>query len=329
MMENNQDIKPVPPLIPEKKEESDLAEMVKEIGCIHCDKEGLCNAHPGVIHPCVVFNEDWEPDMECDDFEGEPETLTAEDMAKDKPALTTTDTATKDGDEFDYKANYVQPKIELDGSKDIWESGLSEDIHSGTECPDCRVPDILISYPAYLYIRSMAEKIDTEFLAYLSFNDKIEEKVLSRIYIPTQAVSSASVTVDDKEKGKRADAVLHKHPGSLNSFSGVDEHSVNANHDISILMTENEPDIENWTAQVRFHTKCDRILVKKVKVRIYTPKVKVDISKITKKVYTYPIGNTMGPGTYYRYWPSKNKDKKSSDDDPNQQGLDCYGNYGY
>ncbi len=146
----------------------------------------------------------------------------------------------------------------------------------------------------------MMANVGPEFLLYMCFDEELADKydieVLSTIYVPKQKVTYASVKVADDEENRYGDAVLHKHPSGVNSFSYTDKDNINANHDISILVISGKPDIEDWVVVRRFHTDCELILTKQVKIKLFTPPVEVDLSniRINKTKYKHHKNNLKG-----------------------------------
>lgn len=123
--------------------------------------------------------------------------------------------------------------------KDGWYAKLDNHI-------EIHIPENLIKV-----FKAMDAKFKTEWMLYLKVEKIEDNKVYLGIeyYVPEQEVSTASV--EPKELPPEGfDAVIHKHPSGITSFSSTDWENVNGNSKISLLWVNSE--ISDAAVIVRF-----------------------------------------------------------------------------
>jgi len=125
---------------------------------------------------------------------------------------------------------------------DGWDTGV--EIVRG--CPVARrrgAPIVLVRWSVLAAAARLEELLgDVEFLLYAKARKNGKYIVVDEPVVPKQRVSYASVTVEEPIHG--TNAVLHRHPSGLASFSDVDDEHINANNDVSILW------VDGWVAKV-------------------------------------------------------------------------------
>jgi len=116
----------------------------------------------------------------------------------------------------------------------IWDSGLK-----------VVYPPILIDVPQSLVdvMRSIDNTVagSVEFSIYVKADTSDIEciRISEDFYIPKQLVSGASVDYNEPPMGG-FNAVIHKHPKGVRSFSGTDDDYINQNFTVSILWCDGE-----------------------------------------------------------------------------------------
>jgi hypothetical protein len=158
-----------------------------------------------------------------------------------------------------------------------WES----DIDMVKNCDKAPVEiEVLVSPLAKDKIdRLMTMFTNTEWLAYLVGSPDKENSVTD-IYIPSQVVSSGSVTNVDSSICNKMNiiGVIHSHHTMGNGFSGTDNEWINQNHDISLCISNN-----GINGQVRWKTPCGSLKVVKARVKLDL-QVDYDVEEFEKMV---------------------------------------------
>ena len=167
--------------------------------------------------------------------------------------------------------------------KDEWDAKLDNHI-------EIHIPENLIKV-----FKAMDAKFKTEWMLYLKV-EKIEDNKIylgTEYYVPEQEVSTASV--EPKELPPEGfDAVIHKHPSGLTSFSSTDWENVNGNSKISLLWVNNE--IRDAAVMVRFEDYPLRVGKDLIKIIIdeELPEIPEEaLSKVKEKTYTHSIGKDV------------------------------------
>ena len=151
-------------------------------------------------------------------------------------------------------------------------------------------PTVHISEKFLKVVRALDAKIPTEFSVLGKAEiDGDKYTVGDEYYIPEQEVESASV--DYKEDMYRLreqgwNAVVHKHPDGIMSFSGPDYEYLNNQFDLSLLWVEKKFN----DATVRLEVGDKYIVIRVDKNNIHTEEEVVEVSgleKIKKKVYKW------------------------------------------
>jgi len=155
-----------------------------------------------------------------------------------------------------------------------WESDL-EMIKNCDKAPRSVV--VLMSPVAKDKIDRLMGKFENiEWLAYLIGKDnRIDD-----IYIPSQVVSSGSVTNVDSSICNRMSivGVIHSHHSMGNMFSKTDDDWINQNHDISLCVSRN-----GMNGQVRWKTPCGSLMVVKAQVKI-DMNIEYDLAKFEEEI---------------------------------------------
>ena len=116
----------------------------------------------------------------------------------------------------------------------VWDSGLK-----------VVSPPILIDVPKVIadVIRAIDKKISSnvEFSIYVKADTSDVEcvRISEEYYIPKQSVSHSSIDYNDVP-GDGFNAVIHKHPSGIRSFSSTDDEFINQNFTVSILWCAGE-----------------------------------------------------------------------------------------
>jgi hypothetical protein len=138
--------------------------------------------------------------------------------------------------------------------------------------------------------RLMAMFPNIEWLAYLVGSTDKENSVTD-IYIPSQVVSSGSVTNVDSSVCNKMNiiGVIHSHHTMGNGFSGTDNEWINQNHDISLCISNN-----GINGQVRWKTPCGSLKVVKARTKLNL-QVNYDVEEFDKQVKkNISSSNTLG-----------------------------------
>lgn len=114
-----------------------------------------------------------------------------------------------------------------------------------------------------------------EFGLYLKGEIVDGELVVSTdVMLPPQYVTGATIDFDaDEDGGDEFNGVIHRHPGSMHSFSGTDESHINANFMFSLLYASKEIK----TGVINIPTEYGRI---RMDLDIYVDTPEVDISHL-------------------------------------------------
>ena len=147
-----------------------------------------------------------------------------------------------------------------------------------------------------------------EFSFFVKCNIDYEEQfieVTEDWFYPTQVVTPASV--EYKEDNSEYNGVIHKHPGSLKTFSSTDDNYINQNFQVSILWVVADG---FCNGRINIPTPAGRI---QLPVRFVTQKdieylddvVSVVTEKTKKYVYTAPA-KVIGTGATYTSSPNFN-----------------------
>ena len=140
----------------------------------------------------------------------------------------------------------------------FWETGLEKEMVKNCGVFDEKI-DVLISTKARQKMNILMKKFDRmEWLAYL-VGDK-DENVVEDIIIPKQRVTSVNVYVDEPVDVPII-GVIHSHHDMGNGFSHTDDDFINANHDLSLCITNTK-----ITGQLRVKTECGRYMLADVNV---------------------------------------------------------------
>jgi len=127
-------------------------------------------------------------------------------------------------------------------NKTIKEDGWTSKLVVHDACPHAKNVTLFMNERDLNKILKLEQEFDTvEFSIYFNVKpytvDDIEGHIISELIIPNQIVSSVTIDYTDN---LHTDGVLHKHPSGCNSFSGVDDEFINANHDYSLLLVDKE-----------------------------------------------------------------------------------------
>ena len=158
---------------------------------------------------------------------------------------------------------------------------------------------------AYSIAIYVDQKVDTEFsILFKGMWYKSVFVVSSEFYIPEQEVSSASVDYKEDLAIKRQEgfnAVMHKHPKSITSFSSADYDSINQNFDCSLLLADKKFSEATLLIKVNndsrliFTIPQERILIIPTTPESNSEMDELIKNKIKEKKYTY------SPIDYYTY----------------------------
>ena len=218
--------------------------------------------------------------------------------------------------------------------KDVgqWKSDL-EEIVCG-KCPD------KIKVHVEPLVKSKADALlekypSQEWLGYLIGDvDEDDEFYIRDMVIPVQEADSSSVEVKEyPEDVQNIIGVMHSHHNMGAFFSGVDDEFINANHAVSIVVTNKE-----WKITGRIKTPCGEAKRVEAEMDIVNPPVdgmddflKVADSNVKKKEWGGQAGFVgYGAGNYGGYhggkkWDSDGENVKSSklDSIPDEDLEEC------
>jgi hypothetical protein len=107
----------------------------------------------------------------------------------------------------------------------------------------------------------MEEYPKREWLAYL-VGDK-EDDYVRDLFIPKQIASSSHVRPLEFPQSKEIIGVIHSHHSMGHTFSGTDDEFINANHDISIVVSNS-----GYSGHIRTKTPCGCIIKIPVKIEV-------------------------------------------------------------
>lgn len=140
-----------------------------------------------------------------------------------------------------------------------------------------------------------------EFGLYLSGD--LEDGVLfvnEKYYLPKQEVSSASIDFDSNDDGgSEYNGVIHRHPGSMHSFSSTDDKHINSNFMFSLLYADGQIK----TGVINLNTDAGRVQLK-LDIDIETPNVDIshmnldNIEQRVVRTYQYRGNNTWRQNNY-------------------------------
>jgi len=149
---------------------------------------------------------------------------------------------------------------------------LEEEFDSGLEiheqCPYMKNVKIYMPRDVYMKVKALIEVVDdSEWLAFLDFEEDGNDVVIKDIIIPKQETTSASVEVDKDDSSKYPKlGVIHYHPHTGHThFSVTDDEYINSNRPFSIVVTKDM----NFKAVVRRKVPCGHILIADATVEVF------------------------------------------------------------
>jgi proteasome lid subunit RPN8/RPN11 len=185
-----------------------------------------------------------------------------------------------------------------------WKSGLET-----TVCGMVPSAKVQIHPLAHQKIQAlMGEFKNQEWLGYLTGKVKDGTFLVRDVVIPKQEASVASVQVLAQARTpEKLIGVIHSHHTMGSFFSGTDEEFINANHNLSIVVS-----VQGYKAEVRLKAPCGALVKKEAKVEIYFTPANLDEflteAKKNIKAQTY-----KWEGIQPSFFPQQ--DDKLTDDD--------------
>lgn len=163
-------------------------------------------------------------------------------------------------------------------NNNVFNSGWEVEIEQVEKCSKApKKIELYINNLANCKIYAMMDKYpNIEWLAYLLGKDN----KITDIFIPNQKISQVSITniKCDEYNDLPIIGVIHSHHGMGNGFSSTDDEWINANHDISICISNS-----GMNGQVRWKTPCGSIKIIKAKINNFDNK-NFDKNKFIKSV---------------------------------------------
>ncbi len=183
--------------------------------------------------------------------------------------------------------------------------------------PDCPYKNSKISvdipFEVFTKIVLLVKNYDTEWLAYLDYEETENGYLVKDLVIPEQEVTSSSVSVINSDIGV-GKGVIHYHPFKSGAWhSSTDESYVNRNHPFSLVVDDDL----SLKARVAIKVPCGNILTGDGKVNIVITDslekfLEDSEQKIKEKKYSYTyVRGTYGGSCYY-YGSKDNKSSKKS-----------------
>jgi len=109
---------------------------------------------------------------------------------------------------------------------------------NNTTMPEASAPIIFLPVNLLKALATLYKYIDTEFLVEMPIKEMEKNifKVEPKVFIPDMELEYATVYAETSLGEKTF--VLHTHPGDIDTFSAIDEQSINAQSFISALITQ-------------------------------------------------------------------------------------------
>lgn len=152
-------------------------------------------------------------------------------------------------------------------------------------------PEVHLSYVVHHKIQQLMTKIGHyEWLGYLAGTVKDYVFTISGISIPEQVVTSGQVEVlPEARLPKEMVGVIHSHHSMGSFFSGTDEEFVNANHQVSIVVSN-----KGYKAHIKAKMKCGEWAETECEVEVVYPNydtarfIEEAVTHIHKRAYEVP-----------------------------------------